>query len=171
MYEITARLQSRAILFEPDTQALHRPTSISEPPIPAPENPFDPTSKLIRRIMPALTVEPSISAVAEGISASNDPGSSVFTKIVVFAMLVVVVVVGVVKWFFPYTIENLKELVKAIDNLIDENTTVEWDLLGGSAREFRQTLNRYVWDGAHLASILTDFRLSKSFQTSLYNRQ
>ncbi|KAK1230018.1 hypothetical protein PQX77_006901 [Marasmius sp. AFHP31] len=91
--------------------------------------------------MPALTVESSISAVAEGISASNNPGSGILTKIGVFAMLVVVVAVAAKKWFFPYTTEDLKGLVKAIDNLIEENTTLDWDLLGGSAREFRQTLN------------------------------
>ena len=115
--------------------------------------------------MPALTVRSPVLDMAEGISASSNPSSGPLTKLVVIGTLVVVAAVAARKWFFPYTIEHLEGLVREIDDLIAENTTLDWNLLGDSTRYFKPMLERYVSGIAHLV-ILTDFCLSDSSRRS-----
>ena len=117
--------------------------------------------------MPALIVQSPVLDMAEGISDSSDPGSGLLTKLVVVVMLIAVAAIAAKKWFFPYSIEHLESLVKGIGVLIKENTTLEWNLLGDSARYFKRVLERYVKNVAHLESLLIDFYLSDASQLSL----
>ena len=116
--------------------------------------------------MPALTIQSPVLDMAEGISTASDPDSGLLTKLVAVGVVIVVSAVAAKKWFFPYTIEHLEDLVKSIDDLIEESTTLEWNLLGVSARDFRQVLERYVWAYAHLGLVISDFCFSDSSRPS-----
>ncbi|KAK1234466.1 hypothetical protein PQX77_002320 [Marasmius sp. AFHP31] len=92
--------------------------------------------------MPALSLESSVLEMAQAVTTSSNSGSSLLAKLVVLGMLVVFTAVAAKKWFFPYTVEDLEGLVKSIDELIKENMSLEWDLLGVSAKRFRCRLER-----------------------------
>ncbi|KAK1235391.1 hypothetical protein PQX77_001392 [Marasmius sp. AFHP31] len=92
--------------------------------------------------MPALTLDSSVLEVAEKVEASSNTGSGLLARLALVGVLVVVAAVAAKKWFFPYAVEDLEDLVKSIDELIKGNMRREWNLLGGSAKIFRRRLQR-----------------------------
>ncbi|KAL0062088.1 hypothetical protein AAF712_011015 [Marasmius tenuissimus] len=61
----------------------------------------------------------------------------------IFMMILVLLVglgVGAKWWFYPFTMDKLEREIGLIWELIEENTTRRWDLLGPSGWELRKRL-------------------------------
>ncbi|KAK1215207.1 hypothetical protein PQX77_022195 [Marasmius sp. AFHP31] len=83
----------------------------------------------------------SVGIIEEGMSVTPSDGGSAIVKI--FMMSVVLLVgmgVGVKRWFYPFTMNDLAREIEQIWELIEENTTRHWDLLGPSGWGFRERL-------------------------------
>ncbi|KAL0566969.1 hypothetical protein V5O48_015026 [Marasmius crinis-equi] len=96
------------------------------------------------RRMPALISEMAKTAIEEGIEAASNDDGRLWTRILLAVVVLVMSGAAALKWFYPYTINDLKREIKSINKVIEENTTLEWDFLGDSEWEFRERLDAYV---------------------------
>ncbi|KAJ8079465.1 hypothetical protein PM082_013803 [Marasmius tenuissimus] len=58
--------------------------------------------------------------------------------------ILLVTVVSVKKWFFPYTVDDLERQIACVGDIIEQNMTLERDLLGDMGWIFRDQLDGYV---------------------------
>ncbi|KAL0564485.1 hypothetical protein V5O48_017561, partial [Marasmius crinis-equi] len=95
--------------------------------------------------MVSLTAETSLTAVEQAVSAAdNDERSSLTNPLVIVALLVAmgVVLIKVIKWLYPYTLGDLQSQIKAIERIIEKNTTLERNLLGELGWDFKKRLSK-----------------------------
>ncbi|KAF9260224.1 hypothetical protein L218DRAFT_1054881 [Marasmius fiardii PR-910] len=92
--------------------------------------------------MPVFRRETSMSVDAGDFSAASNGSSGWLAMFFVLGGLVVAGVVAAKKWFYPYRIEDLEGQVRSIEALIKENSSLNWNMLGDSARRFRDKLER-----------------------------
>ncbi|KAK1235785.1 hypothetical protein PQX77_000974 [Marasmius sp. AFHP31] len=88
-------------------------------------------------------------STAEAISTVDNTQGGIPTKLFVTGAILLVTIVGIKKWFYPYTLEDdLKRQIFYIGEVIEENTTLGRDLLGDLGWRFRERLA-----GEHLKMI------------------
>ena len=86
--------------------------------------------------------ETSISAAVEGASVVDSSKGGILTKISLMVIILFVTVVKAKKWFYPYTLEDLKDQIDFLDKYIKGNTALGRNLFGDFGREFRERLRR-----------------------------
>ncbi|KAL0061012.1 hypothetical protein AAF712_012185 [Marasmius tenuissimus] len=109
------------------------------------------------RRMAVLTTESSFSAITEGVSAADSSKGGVLTKIFIMGAILLVTVVGAKKWFFPYTMDDLERQIACVGNIIEQNMTLEEDLLGDMGWIFRDRLDGYVDEHEDFCRKFVDF--------------
>ncbi|KAJ8081685.1 hypothetical protein PM082_007531 [Marasmius tenuissimus] len=92
--------------------------------------------------MAVLAPETSVKMVADGISTVSGDGKSVALKIFMTVVILVVTSMGAIQWCYPFTIDDLERRIELIQKRIEENSTLDLDLLGYSGWEFKQILIR-----------------------------
>ncbi|KAF9260193.1 hypothetical protein L218DRAFT_1002971 [Marasmius fiardii PR-910] len=92
--------------------------------------------------MPVFHRETSVSVDVGDVAAASDGNGGKLTTFFVLGSLVVAGVVAAKRWFYPYTIEDLEGQVRSINALIQENMSLDWNMLGESAPRFRGMLKR-----------------------------
>ena len=92
--------------------------------------------------MPALTPESSLSTVVEGTSVLDSSKGGILGKIVLMGIILLVMVAGAKRWFYPHTLDDLKDQIELVNKTIKDNTALGQDLLGDFGVEFRERLAR-----------------------------
>ncbi|KAK1230127.1 hypothetical protein PQX77_006793 [Marasmius sp. AFHP31] len=93
--------------------------------------------------MPALLTETSVSALVEGVSAADTGNGGILTKIFITGAILFLTVAGARKWFYPYTIDDLKGQIELVQKIIKENAAVGRNLLGELEWKFQEDLARH----------------------------
>ncbi|KAK1215709.1 hypothetical protein PQX77_021671 [Marasmius sp. AFHP31] len=93
--------------------------------------------------MPALLTETSVSAVVEGVSAAGTGYGGILTKIFITGVILFLTVAGAKKWFYPYTVDDLKGQIELVQKIIKENAAVGKNLLGELEWKFQEELVRH----------------------------
>ncbi|KAK1228038.1 hypothetical protein PQX77_008937 [Marasmius sp. AFHP31] len=91
--------------------------------------------------MAVLLTETSVSAITKGVSAADSSKGGVLTKVFIMGAILLVTVVSVEKWFYPYTMDDLKCQIVCVGDIIEQNMTLERDLLGDMGWIFRDQLD------------------------------
>ncbi|KAJ8088309.1 hypothetical protein PM082_022381 [Marasmius tenuissimus] len=76
----------------------------------------------------------------EGVSAAGSGDGGIWTKVFIAGVILLITVVGAKNWFYPYTLDDLKEQIELVHKTIKENTALGRDLLGDLELEFRERL-------------------------------
>ncbi|KAJ8088326.1 hypothetical protein PM082_022398 [Marasmius tenuissimus] len=97
-----------------------------------------------KRGMPVLLTEASVSPITKGISVVDSNKGGVLTKISVMGAILLVTVVGIKSWFYTYTMEDLDRQINYVEDVIEQNLSLERDLLGNSGWKFRERLDGYI---------------------------
>ena len=77
--------------------------------------------------------------------ATSDDQGNVALKVLIAAILLVIASIAVIRWFYPFAIEDLEHEIQSIFKILQDNTTLEFDLLGDCAWGFRARLAVYVF--------------------------
>ncbi|KAJ8079477.1 hypothetical protein PM082_013815 [Marasmius tenuissimus] len=93
------------------------------------------------RRMAVLLTETTVSAITEGVSAADSSKGGILTKLFIMGAILLVTVVSVKKWFFPYTMDDLESQITCVGGVIKRNMTLEMDLLGDMGWVFRDQLD------------------------------
>ncbi|KAK1231553.1 hypothetical protein PQX77_005345, partial [Marasmius sp. AFHP31] len=91
--------------------------------------------------MPSLDTENSVEMIKEVSSATGDSGS-IAMKVFIIGVMLVAMGVGAKRWFYPFALEDVQREIRATFKLLRDNTTLEFDLLGDSAGQFRRRLDK-----------------------------
>ncbi|KAK1227742.1 hypothetical protein PQX77_009242 [Marasmius sp. AFHP31] len=91
--------------------------------------------------MAVLLAETSVSVITEGVSAADSSKGGVLTKVFIMGAILLVTVVSVKKWFYPYTMDDLERQITCVGSVIEQNMSLERDLLGDMGWTFRDQLD------------------------------
>ena len=94
-------------------------------------------------ILISQTAPTMIEAGEASITASGGQGN-VAMKIFIAGVLLVVTSIALKRWLYPFVIEDLEREMRSIFKILQDNTTLEFDLLGDCAWRFRARLDVYV---------------------------
>jgi len=94
--------------------------------------------------MAVLSSETTAVIIEEGISATNGSRSGVAIRIIIAGLVLVAIAVGAKRWFYPFTIDDLEHEIRMAFKVLQDNTTLELDLLGDFAARSQKRLAVYV---------------------------
>ncbi|KAJ8088402.1 hypothetical protein PM082_022475 [Marasmius tenuissimus] len=93
--------------------------------------------------MAVLTSRPTTAIIEESVSVAGGGKAGVVMKIFIAGIVLVILGVGVKCWLYPFKVEDLEREIQLVFKVLQDNTTLELDLLGDSLQRFRGRLAVY----------------------------